>query len=680
MRLDADSEKERIAMEDILSINGSDGAGTEGAAFGPEESLKKDDSYIKTFVELLLIGLFFALLVFIAIWPVGFHWGDQLIGDYEGDFWKHFWGHWWVCQSLDRGILPLFCDLINAPRGGYLYIADPCNALIVYALKPFMSFAAAQNVLIALNLWMGMAACWLLADYFIRDRICSAAAAVVYGLSGYVLSYPVSSGVSETLNTAWAPLFIYFLHRLLDRGRFRDMLGMAVFFALTTFSCWYYGEFMAVYTAAAFLYKTSQYIIKYWRGRSYKISELLRFKRARAGFLCSFGRWFKTAFPHLKIHFLQICCAIIMGAVMISPFAIAFKLVVSNSANIVMPAKAPKRSISRMRDYMGNNSEVSVNIRGINGFHNYTNLLGLFLPGKGNATVTVTVDRLVRVHYLGWIAVILGLFAWRRRRNNYIIYYLGAAFLFFLILSLGQKITYSDFSPQGFLNPVYLLMFLFFPFFYNIAIPFRLLMISLICLGILASWGMKELLKRQTYAKKCIFSCFICFCMLLEIIFVSPLPWPLPVSPVEVPNFYNIIAADPRDYAIIDYPFERPGARLIPSEYFYYQTVHGKKIPYRTSGVLSWELSHNFFMEEILLAQNGVLASSKTKKNFERGIKSLLDMKFKYFILHERLLPGFTALDIENRLIPYLGEPMRFGDGTVVFQIKDISSTENEAD
>lgn len=629
--------------------------------------------------EILAAALIFAVFTAAALWPSSLNISGHFIGDSQGDFWKHSWGHWWVYENLCRGTVPLFCDLLNAPRGGYLFVADPCNSLLSCLLQPFFTLAESYNLLIIGNLWLGLMAAWFLACHFIKDRAACIVAAVIYGLSAYVLSYPVLSGVTETLNTAWVPLYILFLHRMLEKGRFSDLLCSALFFALTAFSCWYYGEFMAVYTAMALLKCIAS------RLREDKISSRLELKhffsseRVRDALKHRLSVSLRKAAPDLLIKLRNTAAALLLGGLMILPFLAVFQISVHDAANIVMPKNAPKRSIFRLKEYLGADSNRSINIRGIHGFHNYTNILGWFLPGKDAATVTVTIDKLTRVHYLGWGALALAWAAWKKRRNTSdgLIYW-TAAFIFFLILSLGPKATWSDYSSEGFLNPVYLAMLFSFPFFYNLAIPFRFLMLALISLGILAASGTQLILEGQPAGRRWFYGIFIASLVLLETITASPLPWPIPQSSDQTPEYYKILAADTRDYAVIDYPFERPGSKLLPSEYFYYQTVHRKKIPYRTSGILSSESINNVFMEELVRAQNKVKPSERSSRNIAEGAKKLRKMGFKSFIIHETLLSPEYARNIEGRLTPALGEPLRFQGGIVVYSfdsIKEISGT-----
>ncbi len=619
-----------------------------------------------------LAAALYVVLVLVATWPLGQVLTERFAGDPFGDFWKHAWGHWWVRDSLVQGALPLFCRLVNAPSGGYLFVADPFNCLVVGLLLGAMPLVTAYNLSILVNLWVGCMAAWALARYVVRDGPASLVAGSVYGLAGYMIAYPVVSGVTETLNSAWMPLCILFMHRTVDTGRFKDLVVAGFFFFLTTFSCWYYGQFMVVYAAvllAARLWRqfTAPGPLR-WRLRTWRQRHTF-FRQVR-------GR-LAEALVAMRWPFCRIVGALALGTCLVFPFALVFQLVVGDPANIVMPEKAPQRSVFRFQDFLGSNSPWSVSARGVRGFHNHTNLAGFFLPGKGNATVTVTIDRLTRVHYLGWIAMALAWAAWRRRRalapeERARLYYWSGTGLFFLVLSLGPMVILSDFSPLGFFSPVYHAMFWLFPMFHKVAIPFRFLALALLSLGVLAALGLRLLLAGQRRSDALGVSVLAAGAVVVEMALLSPTPWPIPTSPATVPAFYQMLAAEPGEFAVIDYPFERPDSLLLPGEYFYYQTFHRRPIPYRTSGVLSPDVARNSFMEEVRNAQNGVAESQTAKARLREGVVRLRAMGFRYLVLHSAWLAGSSQGQIERALIPLLGLPARFGDGLVVFEMNPL--------
>lgn len=618
-------------------------------------------------------AILFAFLLFIAVWPVGIYFNERFIGDFQGDMWKHAWGPWWVRSCFLSGTLPLFCRILNAPSGGYLFIADPFNCFTVGVLQGIMPLVTAYNLSVFLNVWGGCMAAWALARYFTKSSAGSCAAGVIYGLSAYVLAYPVLSGVTETLNTAWIPLFILFFHKTMDRGSISDVIGAAFFFFLTTVSCWYYGEFMVVYASVVLFYRFWK---AFFSGPSIHIR--LRSWRNRQHSAKQLWEHLVHALRAISASAIKTVIIMILGGIMIAPLAVMFKSVVGDPANIVMPDKAPKRSIFKFEDYLGSKSPWSVNSRGVQGYHNHTNLAGFFLPGKGNATTTITIDRLTRVHYIGWIAIFMAISVIRHRREYNkeeraaINYWLGVC-LFFLILSLGPRVVYSDFSTDGFISPLYLAMFMFFPMFHQVAIPFRFLALSLLALGIICSFGLRNIVNsQQPWLKACLAALIPGF-MILEVTMVSPLPWPMSSCASDVPSVYKMIAEDKEDYYIIDYPFERLGSQLVPGEYFYYQTVHGHGIPYRTSGVLSSDVARSPFMEELRGAQAGSPDSEISRQRLREGAELLKAMGFKYLIIHEHLLPSNVLTEIEDHLLPVLGKPANFGDGVQVYALDVIS-------
>ncbi len=623
-------------------------------------------------------ALLFSALLFIAVWPMGLYVNQRFIGDFQGDMWKHAWGPWWVRDCFLSGSLPLFCRILNAPSGGYLFIADPFNCFTVGLLQGFMPLVTAYNLSVFINVWGGCMAAWALARYITKSPAGSCAAGVIYGLSAYVLAYPVLSGVTETLNTAWIPLFILFLHKTVDRGSVTDVLGAAFFFFLTTVSCWYYGEFMVVYASVVLFYR---FYKAYFSGTRIRIR--LRTWRNRQATVKQLWDHLVAALRIIAAPAIKTALIMILGGIMIAPLAVMFKSVVGDPANIVMPDKAPKRSIFKFEDYLGSNSPWSVNVRGLQGFHNHTNVAGFFLPGKGNATTTVTIDRLTRVHYLGWIALFMAASVIRRRHDfnsedrAEINYWLGTG-LFFLILSLGPRVIYSDFGTDGFISPLYLAMFMFFPMFHQVAIPFRFLALSLLSLGIICSFGLRRIISdQQPWLKTCLTALISCF-IVLETAMVSPLPWPMPSCTSEVPAVYQMMTEEKEDYYIIDYPFERPGTQLVPGEYFYYQTVHGHGIPYRTSGVLSPDVARSPFMEELRGAQAGAPDSEISRQRMREGAELLKVMGFKYLVLHEHLLPGNALAEMQEHLLPVLGEPAYFEDGVRVFALEVLSEKASE--
>lgn len=65
-----------------------------------------------------------------------------------------------------------------------------------------------------------------------------------------------------------------------------------------------------------------------------------------------------------------------------------------------------------------------------------------------------------------------------------------------------------------------------------------------------------------------------------ETVALSVAPWPVPVSPTEVPSIYKEIGASADPRAVLDLPAE-VGTTMATSRYFWFQTVHHHPVPYK---------------------------------------------------------------------------------------------------
>lgn len=195
-----------------------------------------------------LFALFcYTLFSFIFTFPLIFKLNQFVIGDLEGDMWKHLWGFWWVRKRIfEDGVLPLFTSLLNYPYGGDLFFIDPLGALISIPFQSFLPVTVVYNLVTIGNLILGAFAAYLAACYFTRNRSAAFYSGAAYAFSAYMLSY-ITSGVSETYNIAWIPLFIYYLARTLEEKNDTNavMAGISIF--LAALGSFYYGSFATIY-------------------------------------------------------------------------------------------------------------------------------------------------------------------------------------------------------------------------------------------------------------------------------------------------------------------------------------------------------------------------------------------------------------------------------------------------
>lgn len=604
------------------------------------------------------VGLSFLALALVATWPAIGHPAGTVIGDGQSDMWKHLWGYWWFGNALFvEKEIPLFCSLLNYPQGGYLYFADPLTALMSLPLQGILGLVVSYNLIIVLQLVGGCLAAWLLARDLGLEGPPAVLSGVVYGLSPYALSYCVGSGVSETANLAWLPLYVLFLLRVLRGGTTSDAVAGGVFLFLTAFSCWYYAEFALVLTALVLIFGGEA------RFSDLPLTRRFRFSQ-RFGPLAVLLQAVRSQDHALRLR--RVGPVALVALALTFPAASTFWQVIHNPFNIVMPAHAPVRSQETYTSYLGD-GWWSVDQHGNRGHFNFATLSGFFRPGKGNAVVTLSIDRLTRVCYLGFL--VLGLAATglllAAPGRRWALAFWGGTTAFFLFMSLGPRIyLYPDPSSPSIGSWPYLAVYHTFPLFKQVAHPFRMLVVAHLGLALLAGFGLARLRERFPAGPTALFWAASGL-VLLETLLVSPTPFPMPVASARVPGIYSVIQEIDGRGAVWDFPSERPGTMLVPSEYYYYQTVHGKPIPYRTSGVLSEALVQNKLHQALNTMVRGDGNTEMLPELIREGARQLRDLQVQFLILHRDILGESLTAQVQKRLRDEMGPPT-FQDGSIV--------------
>ena len=581
--------------------------------------------------ELLVVAVEYCALIALATYPAVLRLRSEVIGDAYSDMWKHLWGLWWYYDALVRNHeIPLFSTLINYPQGGYLYFADPLTAVLSVPFQPFLGVVCTYNILILLHLLGGCLGAYLLAREVGLARRGSFLAGLIYGLAPCVLAYAVSSGVTETVNLAWPPMFVLYLLRSLRDGLRRDQVLAGVFLFLTAFSCWYYSEFMLLMMALLFVFGPTAPTL---RPREW--------------------RWYVGAMVERVRLVIPI---LVVGFCLILPFAAAFAQTIRNPYNLVMPEKVPERTTGTISEYMGESQL------------NYTGLLDFVRPGKEHSTTTDSMDRLIRVYYLGWIAmglVGLGLLLTPRPYGRSLRFWLWTT-LGFLVLTLGPNIHLQ--SPGGANVTLcsswpYLFVYHCFPLFKQIAQPFRMMLLVYLGLGILAGMALQRLEVLFPSVQR--FLWMVPVAVLAETLYMSPTPYPMPMASATPPPIYRVIGDTPGTSAVWDIPGEHPGGILQPSEYYFYQTFHGRPIPYRTSGEVSRQVKENPVHMVVGDLLHDRWDDRTARPMLVQGLESCRRMKIQYLVVH-RLNFGVQRAFIFSRAMTAVLGPANYQDEDVI--------------
>ena len=127
------------------------------------------------------------------------------IGSVGADAHKHIWSQWWVWHSIQAGEgIPLQNQMIFFPDGGPFFSLDTANTVVSIPLRLLFSPLVVYNLLYLFHLIAGAWSCWWLARECGIDTESSLIAGTVGVFCAWVLSFPIASGVSETM--AFFPL------------------------------------------------------------------------------------------------------------------------------------------------------------------------------------------------------------------------------------------------------------------------------------------------------------------------------------------------------------------------------------------------------------------------------------------------------------------------------------------
>jgi|GEM_PF-3702265 len=619
---------------------------------------------IKPGLKIFLAYLGLALLV---TFPLVLQLKSHALGDPKSDMWKHIWGFWWVKDNLLKHFtFPLHTTLLNFPKGGSIFFIDSLGAVLSIPLQLLFGLIPAYNLMIILNLALAGYFAYLLCFYLGKNRFAAFIGGLIFGFSAYFYSNLIS-GITEALNIPWIPLFLlYFIKSLREKG-WRNPLLCSLCLFLATFGSWYHGLFCGLLAGFIGFSTLLTWLKKVYRARKDKAAYLgkIFLHILIIGLLLLFiGHW-KTCLigllvyiavlgltePQLGPKILKaqwIARLFLIGltaAVLLAPLIYYFQQTLSQPDALVIR--------NRMADsftlYLGDPE-------------NSSRIADYFLPGKNRGTVSLTVDRLTKISYSGYLVLLLALWGLIKTRRRYQLTFALSSLLFFL-LSLGPYLKWPDSQDHSVKNYLYLVFYKFLPFFSQAGIPFRFTLMVNLCLGVLASFALAGFFRFKAGRLNFKIAAVLVMGIFLESILLSPVPFPLPESRLASPKFYLEAGRDSRPYGLIDYPIQRGEDLLLPGEYFYYQTFHHKGIPYNVEGTIPTPVYENLFtlylfnLEKKFELYMERTAYAPPKDEMDRSFKKLKAAKYRYLVLHLNYYPRETLPAIRTLLRHYCGEP-----------------------
>lgn len=361
-------------------------------------------------------------------------------------------------------------------------------------------------------------------------------------------------------------------------------------------------------------------------------------------------------------HFLQtvfkraLVVAIVSGAVIL-PVARVFKSTLNNDQSLVF----------RVRN--ADNIDLHLSER----FHNISRLADYVAVGKKAAVRTYTVDRLTRVSSAGFLVLLLAMYGAVGVRRRDVGWWGGVAVVA-VTLSLGPFLYVTSDIHLDHRFPPYMWLYDWFPFFSQISIPFRFDVLAMLAFSMLSAFTLASWMRGRPSVDRLLCAWVVSLAVVIEVMFVSPAPFPVPLASAEPPGILARLAAEPGGGGLLDIPVQRFEGELLPGEYFYYQTVHGKSIPNRVEGEIPTYVFRNRFMLQLFhLEHDWPGYPNDNEKILRESLNELREFKFRYLVVHESLLRAGAGPRLHALLHHFLGAPRFQEDGISVYDVESVN-------
>lgn len=514
--------------------------------------------------------------------------------------------------------------LLNWPVGGAFYSVDLLNGLLMIPLRVVFGQVLGFNLLVWGHLVAGGVAVCALARRYTDRRLLALLAGFVYAFSPFVLTCPVGSGVSERLNIVWLPLFFLLLLEILERPRVATFLLAAGVVHLAGAGCWNYA------------------IITYLVAGMYSLW-LLGEAGVREGLQRGlWATWGDLVFRKL-LPLAALCGAALLPLYLMARGLSDGLVTVAFRSGIVWDGKPPITGGSLPLSYSLLPLEAGLRV----------------LPGQ---------DRLLVTGYFGWLNLIFAvpsLFSRRRHAR----FFLPAALLL-VFLSMGPFLLWDERGP-GVPSGLYLTLLRVVPFLHLVNIVDQFAWAAAFCFALAGAAGLDWILDRLGGRARTAVAIGASALVVAELVLLSPVPMPVPSASVTVPGFHADLARMPGAFGVFDFPGRRGGCRPTTadtdhSEYLFYQTVHGKGIPYAVNRGTSWIASDPFWK---VATGTWCDLTADRPEQLAAGREVLERMGYRYLILHTQGLEAADRVRFEEIFGQMFGPAVSAGGGLRVFTV-----------
>ncbi len=145
------------------------------------------------------------------------HLGEGVIGG-DGDGFENLWNNWWVKKSLlDLHTSPFFTDYIYYPTGVSLryHTLNPFDGLVTMPFSLLIGFMPTLNIFFIVSLALSVYCAFLLLYDLVGNTWAAFAGAGLYTFANEHVVAFFAQGQSEKLSMEWLPLYFFFMLRAL---------------------------------------------------------------------------------------------------------------------------------------------------------------------------------------------------------------------------------------------------------------------------------------------------------------------------------------------------------------------------------------------------------------------------------------------------------------------------------
>jgi len=471
--------------------------------------------------EWALRGLIWLGLAIFLAFPASLSPGSLLVGHPDVDLWNHAWGYWYIPHQLSAFGSPFSTELVGAPDGGLLYFIDMLGALIGTPIAWVFGPAVAFNMVMVLRLALAGLAAQLLTETLTGRGVHSWLAGAAFASMPFLLS-EIGNGISEVATVHWLAWTLWAAQQVREDGSAAAWRKLGLLQGLCTVANFYYG----------FLSGLMVVVVLGWDGA----------RGLRAG---------------MRVHGAQV--RRVLGAVGIAllvslPFWALFQWTLHADGALIV------RDSDLASGWML--------------VHNAVDPRTFFAPFDFQSVDLAQYGEAFRhTGYLRWSLLMLaisGAMGHKKLRPWLVAGVVSGLLGLGPFLWWGEHVTVAG---RHISLPFYWLQGLL-P---DLAIThtLRLALGAQLMVAVFGAAGLLVLARRVSVLQTTLGVAVIATVVVAESVLVSPAEWPIPTASAEVHDMYEDLGSGP----ILDLP-GGVGTTMATSRYFWYQTLHGRPIPY----------------------------------------------------------------------------------------------------